>query len=83
MPNSDFGEPLDKTCPKCGSADLAHTVEIQPVRFSYGPGDVLMSTVDVHVPVTWCQQCKEAWTDGRAEILRQKAVERRREELRA
>ena len=83
MLNSDFGEPYDKQCPKCGSTDLDHTVEKQPVRFSYGPGDVLMSTVEVDVPVTWCRGCKDAWTDARAEAVRLEAVERRRAELNA
>ena len=82
MLNSDFGEPQDKECPTCGSAELTHTVEMQPVRFSYGPGDVLMATVNVAVPVTWCGQCKAAWTDGRAVSVREEAVERRRAELR-
>lgn len=82
MLNSDFGEPQDHVCPTCGSANLRHTVEDQPVRFSYGPDDVLMATINVAVPVTWCDQCNDAWTDGRAVSVREDAVERRRAELR-
>ena len=83
MTPRDFGAPVDTSCPKCGGEHLSHSVESQPVRFGYGPGDVLMSTVDVEVPVTWCKDCEEGWTDARAEALRIEAVERRREELRA
>jgi len=83
MQNSDFGEPLDATCPHCGGDRLRHTVETQPVRFGYGPGLVLMSTVDVLVPVTTCGDCGRAWTDDRADPVREEAVLRRREELRA
>ena len=56
---------------------------MQAVRFPYGPGDVLMATVDVHVPVTTCGDCGDAWTDARADAIREKAVLRRLEELRA
>lgn len=80
---SDFGEPLDAECPKCGSANLSHSVEVQPVRFPYGPGNVLMATVDVQVPVTSCAACGEAWTDGRAESIREEAVLTRLAELKA
>ena len=83
MQNADFGEPLDAECPTCGSADLAHSVETQAVRFPYGDGDVLMATVVVEVPVTRCQHCNDAWTDARAESVREDAVKRRRAELRA
>lgn len=83
MVKSGFGEPIDKECPKCGSTHLLHSVEMQAVRFPYGPGDVLMATVDVHVPVTTCGDCGDAWTDARADAIREKAVLRRLEELRA
>lgn len=83
MQNSDFGEPHDTVCPNCGHPDLTHTVEQQAVRFAYGPGDVLMSTVQVKVPVTRCSKCGDAWTDGRAEGVREQAVLRRRDELNA
>lgn len=83
MLNTDFGEPLDKLCPKCGSANLVHSVETQPVRFPYGPGEVLMATVDVQVPVTTCGACGDAWTDARAESVREEAVLQRLAELKA
>lgn len=83
MLNTDFGEPLDKLCPKCGSANLVHSVETQAVRFPYGPGDVLMATVDVRVPVTTCGACGDAWTDARAESVREEAVLQRLNELKA
>ena len=83
MLNTDFGEPLDKLCPKCGSAHLIHSVEAQAVRFPYGPGDVLMATVDVQVPVTTCGACGDAWTDARAESVREEAVLQRLAELKA
>ena len=83
MQNFDFGEPQDLTCPFCQSSRIEHTVESQPVRFPYGPGLVLMATVKVDVPVTVCSDCKKAWTDARAEPLREAAVEQRLSELNA
>jgi hypothetical protein len=81
--NSDFGKPLDQDCPYCGSEDLSHTVEDEPVRFNYGPDEVFMATVKVSVPVTSCPACGKAWTDARAEEARLRAVEERMAELRA
>jgi len=60
---------VDTHC-DCG-ASLEQTVETQ--RFTYGsePG-VELSAV---VPVMWCRDCDEAWTDWRGEDARQSAVD--------
>lgn len=61
----------DVACPNCGSSLVDERDEVD--SFAYGVGEPV-ATITVTIPVMHCRECKEAWTDYRAEEIRDSAT---------
>ncbi len=59
-------------CPACDSENVTEGNEVQ--TFQFGVGVDTPTLVTVTVPVGRCADCKFAWTDDRAEEIRDAAT---------
>ena len=61
-------------CFNCGSHDIQEEIRRGPVEYKKDTSDLDNSVIYADVPVMFCGACGYAWTDHRAEYIRQQII---------